>query len=63
FGPNHNLMRFAVSPLDFVAPQVRYGAVTVAHYRDVVPATETFEGHLWIAVPALGVVLTATLVS
>jgi hypothetical protein len=58
-GPNHELAVFTVAPFDFVSPQLRTANDTA--HAEANAVTGMFEQHLWIAVPALGIVFLATL--
>ena len=58
-GPNHNLTRFTVAPFDIVTPQMR--ELTAAVEVEAESVAVVYEGYLWIALPALGVILALTL--
>jgi len=60
FGLNHDLVRFTVSPFEFISPQMRD---SVAAQTDSGSIAETFEFRLWLALPVLGVILVVTLIS
>ena len=59
-GINQNLVRFTVAPFEFIAPQLRE-IILVQATGDYM--SEVYETYLWVAVPILGIVLVATLIS
>ena len=59
-GPNRDLVRFTVAPLEFVAPQMRDVVATPMQTDSV---SDAYQARLWIALPILGVMFVGTLVS